>query len=1270
MASINEIGIQQINNLDALQLSKLLHRLIEIEVEKNYIVNWDRLVPFNITTGDAGSDGRISWSNGPAETEWLKNRFTIFQNKATTLTPKNCFEELLEPQINKSLFRQLKGEIEKLVKAKGCYVLFTTQSLNDKQKQERIKKFREAIKAANHKNYDTFQILIYDANTIKDWVNQNIAAVTQVQQFNGISRPQAMMLWDEWERHSLSNQNQFQTNELINTNLDLILQTIRTQKVLRVVGHSGLGKTRLVLEAFRHDNLKHSLVYFDMAGIDDIREIKNFIISHQDNQEGIIVFDNCEIKFHEILSALVTGNGKLKIVTIGLDDNQSVEDAKLKVDRNRQRDVVRKIIQNKISNTHSPSDIEHIDKLSEGYPWMAIKFCDAVIRKGFSELSSYPLDDFIRKLLFGARPEDEIEYNIIRSCAVFSAFGFPDDSFRDVINPDLRRSLKRQSEFIRTRIYDGLITETKFRETINKFTKEDIIERKGTFLIIRPTILAINLAANWLINTDHDRIIGIIKELKNVDLDQKFVERFRELDQIDKAKEIVAELWGPNSPFGTAEVLNTSWGSQLFRYVVEVNPTVTVDAIYQAFEKASKDALKKSREGRRNLVWALEKLCFRKETFEKASKVLYSFAAAENENWANNSTNQFMHLFQIHLPGTEASLGKRLSIIRWGLEKEDSDYTRIAIGALSNGLRYDNFHRSGGPERQGSGPVLKDYIPETWQEIFDYWHESIKILTELSCMDDVNSDLAAQAIIESTRTLTKHGQHDAIINSIKKIVQYKNTVWLGAVNNLKLTLGYETHLMPDVVTRIRSLITELTPVDIENQILLKVSKPEWDLHETGEDGHFIDKPKINAEAFAEELYAKKIDWFDYIEKLLFGEQKQAFNFGKRVSELYKDEGLITISISRLERIEKALQNPEFIAGLLVGIGEKNIQAKFLRNLIKNDSVNHHAFYLTRAISPNLADIEILFYLIDEKAVSIAQFENFKYGRVLDNLSKEEIRTLCERISNYGSSGAWTALSLLFMFDLNKQENWESNKDLVQKIIVNQNIFLSSFDRGTMDFYYLAEFVKNILNESPDSTFALVITKQIIDFLSKESFGGYNESYLASILELVFQKWFKDAWPFIGDAIISDTLSYFRLKQVIGSSNGWYESVGILFAQKENFETIINWCRKHPDVAPKRIANMMPLAIEIDGNLGWHPFAKSVIDEFGYNNDVLAELSANMGTFGFTGSVVPYYTSQKILIAQLLNHPIEHVRDWAESKLKYLDTTIRREKLDDEEWSLK
>jgi hypothetical protein len=129
-------------------------------------------------------------------------------------------------------------------------------------------------------------------------------------------------------------------------------------------------------------------------------------------------------------------------------------------------------------------------------------------------------------------------------------------------------------------------------------------------------------------------------------------------------------------------------------------------------------------------------------------------------------------------------------------------------------------------------------------------------------------------------------------------------------------------------------------------------------------------------------------------------------------------------------------------------------------------------------------------------------------------------------------------------------------------------------------------------------------------------------------------------------------------------------VGILFAQKENFETIINWCRKHPDVAPKRIANMMPLAIEIDGNLGWHPFAKSVIDEFGYNNDVLAELSANMGTFGFTGSVVPYYTSQKILIAQLLNHPIEHVRDWAESKLKYLDTTIRREKLDDEEWSLK
>ena len=185
MYNINEISLEHINHLTDIQLTTLLHTLIKVEAEKNNLQEWDRSVPFNITTADAGSDGRIEWNGTPPNTKWLKNKFTIFQNKATDLFPEDCFEELLEKEKGKKP-RKLKTQIEKLVIASGCYILFTNRPIVDNGKDRRIAKFREAIKIAGHTNYDTFQLLVYDSNSIKDWVNQYTACVTLVQGFNGI----------------------------------------------------------------------------------------------------------------------------------------------------------------------------------------------------------------------------------------------------------------------------------------------------------------------------------------------------------------------------------------------------------------------------------------------------------------------------------------------------------------------------------------------------------------------------------------------------------------------------------------------------------------------------------------------------------------------------------------------------------------------------------------------------------------------------------------------------------------------------------------------------------------------------------------------------------------------------------------------------------------------------------------------------------------------------------------------------------------------------
>lgn len=1267
MYSMNEIDIKHINHLSDIQLSKLLHTLIKLEAEKNNLQDWDGIVPFNITTGDAGSDGRIQWNGTPAQTHWLKNKFTIFQNKATDLFPGDCIEEIF-PTTKTGQPRKLKAQIEKVVKANGCYILFTNRPIVDNGKDERIAKFREAIRLAGEPNYATFQILVYDSNSIKNWVNENIGAVTFVQAFNDIHRHQGFIEWEKWEILSRATDNKFQLDDTVKSNTELIQKSIGTEKVIRVTGHSGLGKTRLVLESFRGTGLQKSVVYLNLEGSLDITEIKNYILSYQDSQDGIIVIDNCDVKSHMILSGIAKPTGNLKIITIGLDDSNSIQDLKIRIERNKQRELVKEIVQNKIGSTHQPSDIEYITTISEGYPWMAIRFCDVVLKQGMSELSKIPIDQFIPRLIFGSRPEDEIERGIIRACSVFSAFGFLDDSFRDVINDEVKDSLQKQMDFIRTKIYDGDVRETKFRETCTKFLNDDIIERRGLYYIVKPTILAINLAADWLLNTNSDRIIQIIQELKQVKLDEKFVDRLRDLDQLDKAKDIVKELWGANASFSSAEVLNTSWGSLLFRYVVEVNPGATAKALETSFGNMSKEEILKVDEGRRNLVWALEKLCFRKETFNSAAKTLYSFAVSENETWGNNSTNQFRQLFQLFLSGTEASLKDRLEIIKWGLSKNDNDYTQIAIQAMGRGLINDHYTRMGGAEKQGSSAPLQDYYPN-WKEIREYWVEIIYILTEIAISDSPHSELAKEKISHSIRSLLRDHESEIVIDSIRKIIRAKGNLWPEALNNLKMTLGYEKHLPQNIVEQIQSLIIDLTPTDIKNQLLLKVTKPEWETYQKDDEDHYIDKQKLHAEAFAQRLFDEKISWIENISDLLQGEQRQAFAFGSKIGELTDDKlNLVDTAVMELQNIKKENQNSELIAGILFGSKNKELSEKTIDRFIATDEIRQHAFYLTRVVGSNYSDIEKLFSLVDKYGFSINLFQNFKYGRALDILTNDEVLQLCDKIIQYGNSGKWTALSLLYMFCYNSEDKWRMNEDFFKKLISSSNMTIDNDGTGRMESYHWSDAVIKILTKEKDDDFAITITKQIIEFCSQPHFNYSFDTYISNTILLLFEKYFDSTWEYFGQGIIGDYMTFFHLENMIGTRNGnsYSAGAGILFKNPEYYPTILAWCRKNPLIAPERIAHMMPLSVNENDEIKWHPFSKAIIDEFGDNENLISQLSSNMGTFGTVGSSVPYYLAQKKLLEELKSHPIQRVREWAIKMLEYTEKTIKRERLDDEE----
>ncbi|MEA2000099.1 MAG: hypothetical protein U9N61_12350 [Euryarchaeota archaeon] len=95
MIRILEITPDDINKLDDLQLTDLLLRLLRLEAQKYGIPKSCISGSLNIKAADGGEDAHIKWSGGPEKTEWIPNRYTLFQCKATEMPSSKCKNEIV-----------------------------------------------------------------------------------------------------------------------------------------------------------------------------------------------------------------------------------------------------------------------------------------------------------------------------------------------------------------------------------------------------------------------------------------------------------------------------------------------------------------------------------------------------------------------------------------------------------------------------------------------------------------------------------------------------------------------------------------------------------------------------------------------------------------------------------------------------------------------------------------------------------------------------------------------------------------------------------------------------------------------------------------------------------------------------------------------------------------------------------------------------------------------------------------------------------------------
>jgi len=1278
--NINEVTYLEIEALDQLQLSKLLLSLLRNEAKQYHFEGVrDIIVPLKLTVADAGDDGKVDCDDTKGSPYVTYNQ-SVFQCKATDLSPQQVYNEFFSKNIQpaaavagkgkkaKSAIKRdlvLKDKIKEVLDAGGQYVFFIGHSYNSTLRDSRLAKARQALSDYNNDHgtsYQPDQVRIMEANAIANWSTDYLEPLTMVQGAIGIHRPVGLKTMTELEDFPFFKDIKFHSNARLDLKIVQIRQTISNDRSsLRIIGHSGLGKTRLVYEALKGSGVIKQAVYFDVYN--DAQDIVYFVRTYGKRLDGIIVVDNCDYYTHKLLKEEIGRTGsKFKLITIDYNVAEEFDKSKTGIENyiflNNLEfiDVVKNILTDQFDQRLDSSHIEQIAEYSEGYPGMAVLFAQARL-DGVDNLTEQLGDEVIERLAFGREWEhkDETKFEILKACSVFSAFGRPAAKSVGLLTEDEKKLFAEQRDLIISRMCEPVMTPTQFMKSTDYFEERRVMERRGNFLSVKPTPLAVKLAMYWWKYFDHTKLTALFPDLDSLQMALPFVNRLSELDQLREAKNIVNDLWGPKSPFGTAEVLNTALGSRLFRSVATVNPDAAIATLENAFGSLSIENLKNDvGPGRREIIWTLEALAFRKGYFERAATLMFRFAAAENENISNNATGQLLQLFHIILAGTEADLVQRLKVIDDQLKSPEQAIRHLAVVAMLRGLKGDTFHRDIGAEKQGSSAPLIDFVP-TWPQSATYWSEVMNRLVLIARTDKTERPGIKSAIARATRNLFYNNLSHLVKQAIQEIISFDNSYWEEAINQLNSTFKYEAVNDEErqTIAELQNLLQPQTPAD---QVKFYVSYPVWK-HDHEPETPYVDYTAIEAEKFAERLVADKTNLIELLPYLLTGEQRKGSSFGRKLGMLLQDPALATEMFAVLKSIDLDQQNPVVLAAYISALPKPD-RIRLIDELIADDQLFNYAIYVTSLQEPDFGEIDKLFSLIAESKIDPVQFFQFNYGKGLESLSPQQVLQVLEKLASY-PDGQMVALELAHKYvDKKDADKWALFKTFLRKLIIENNLLIKRTASQAQYTWY--DVTETLLKDNTDPQLMEAITRQILETAEDDRISSID-NYLKRTVQHIITTHFDMFWTLIGPAILNNA-TYFTFKFFLGSNNGEYGHPGLLAYADE--DKLVKWCKDNSPVGPKRIAYMMPVTIPGDRKT-WHPLATKMINEFGDLPGFMNEVGSNIHSFGSVGSQVPYLQDQLVLITKLAEHPSATVKEWVKAESEQLIRRIERTQLDDQ-----
>jgi hypothetical protein len=1000
MFDVTPDEIPELNDSD---LRELVGRLCEAELASRGLspvaVTWGG----NQTAADGGLDVRVALPAGTAIDGFVPRALSGFQVKTSDMARGAILAEMRPAGA-------IRPVIQELAEEAGAYIMVSSKgSTADSALRNRRDALREAL--ATIANADQLHTDFYDRTRLATWVRRHPGLITWVKRKVG----RALVGWQPygpWSGAAESVYAEYLLDHKLRLHLgkhgdaparpvadainELRDELAQPGKLVRLVGLSGVGKTRLVQALFDARIGSRALppsraVYTNLSDNPDPQPtgLASDLIANR--TRAVLIVDNCPPDLHRRLSELCAApNSTVSVLTVEYDvrDDQPEGTQVVTLDTSSP-ELIEELVRRRYPHL-SEVDASTIAEASGGNARIAIALAGTVGRSesiaGFSDV------DLFERLFWRERDRDQALLLAAKACALLYSF------HGEALTGD-------EAELPRLAVLAGQTPAAVYRYVAD-LRQRELVQQRGVWRAVLPHALANRLAA-WALDEipyrliDQQLVTGGTQRLA-----RSFSRRLSYLHEHPRAVAIVEPWLAPGGLLGDVTALN-DLGRAVFENVAPVLP----EAALAALERAGNSDYEVAATVWRRHRSLLRSLAYDPHLFERSASVLARAATqTADEREAKEASDTFVSLFTIYLSGTHATIEQRLGLIQRLLRSGEPKQRSLGLAALDQVLEAIYF-RSGHPFEFGARSRDYGYRPRSGEDVIRWYGAALELIERFAVTEGLLKPELRNLLARNFRGLwTWPCMHNELEGLSRKLAA--DGFWPEGWAACRQTMRFDRdRLTPEAASRLSALEANLGPSNLAERIRAVVlgDSSDWlDLQE-------FEMLEATARALGAEVAADEAVFANLLSDLLRGGHK-ACAFGRGLAGASEDRRATWARlVEGLDQLPLEQRNVQVLMGFVAELWEqdRNLAQELLDAALDQPALVAVLPVLQSAVQLDERGFERLKRTLKSGQVPVWMYRNLAAGRTTDDLAGGDLKDLLVLVADQ-PEGFEVALEILFM----------------------------------------------------------------------------------------------------------------------------------------------------------------------------------------------------------------------------------------------------------------